>query len=192
MHVKMGDTKKQRKTKQLRALDSGASSETRTPEPRIISFIDDEEDKKGAPIKSTGSNNGNKNEGAKRKLKDAPASSSKRTKPDGSSEGGAVLSKAERKEERRRRNLQWKAFTNKSWNDVDPNPRHTLYYKKQFPDLVENGEWSALQRCLGTELPVTFRLCPHRGAEVARAMRHRIDSKVGNICSTVANRLNSL
>lgn len=158
--------------RKARKWSSGASESGPSIEPRVISFIDEDD-----AVTNTHGQSGKKI-GAKHKLNVSSASLSKRVKTDVSTDSGAISSKAERKEERRQRNLQWKAFTNKSWNNVDPNPRHTLYYKRQFPDLEENGEWAAFQRCLGSELPVTFRLCPHRGAEVARAMRHRIESKV--------------
>jgi hypothetical protein len=162
------------KKKAVRNPNLDNSGKAVSNEPRVISFIDEE----SHSVKAIAENNGKKSD-AKRKLSGSLVATSKKAKTEVSEVNGVVLSKAERKEERRRRNLQWKAFTNKSWNNVDPNPRHSLYYKRQFPDLEENDEWTAFQRCLGTELPVTFRLCPHRGAEVARAMRHRIESKVG-------------
>lgn len=82
---------------------------------------------------------------------------------DSNSDKDKRLTKAEKKEQRKQANKQWKLMDRKLDSGKDPNPRHTLYYQHQLPDLSSISEWNRFQGSLVEPLPVTFRLgssCP--------------------------------
>ena len=76
---------------------------------------------------------------------------------------GKALTKAERNNLRKAANKIWKLQDRKLGSGKDPNPRHTLYYKQQLPELATDENWAAFQESFCTPLPVTFRFggtCP--------------------------------
>ena len=80
-------------------------------------------------------------------------------------EGGDAngYTKAERNIARQKANKKWKLVDRKIGSGIDPNPRHTLYYKAQLPELNVDVEWTRFQASLVKPLPVTFRFsgyCP--------------------------------
>ena len=84
---------------------------------------------------------------------------------DSSTTGGErkALTKAERNNLRKAANKTWKFQDRKLGSGIDPNPRHTLYYKQQLPELSIEENWASFQESLCTPLPVTFRFgcaCP--------------------------------
>jgi hypothetical protein len=65
------------------------------------------------------------------------------------------------KEARVSANKKWRLVDRKVGSGVDPNPRHTLYYQAQIPELA--ASWDAFQQSLNDPLCVTFRAgasCP--------------------------------
>jgi 16S rRNA C967 or C1407 C5-methylase (RsmB/RsmF family) len=75
----------------------------------------------------------------------------------------AKITKAERNEIRKKANKKWRLIDRKVGSGIDPNPRHTLYYKAQLPELRSEEEWANFQSALVEPLPVTFRFggyCP--------------------------------
>lgn len=66
------------------------------------------------------------------------------------------LSKKSKKLKRIADNKEWKARSRMAWSDEDPNPRHTAYYKRQIPYLVD--EWSRFREAISRPLPLSFRL----------------------------------
>lgn len=77
--------------------------------------------------------------------------------------GKKRLTKAERNEARKAANKKWKLVDRKVGSGIDPNPRHSIYYKAQIPDLADPEEWEKFQAALVDPLPVTFRIggqCP--------------------------------
>lgn len=73
------------------------------------------------------------------------------------------LSKRERNEIRKQANKQWRMIDRKVGSGIDPNPRHSLYYKTQIPQLLNEHEWLKFHQALVNPLPVTFRIgssCP--------------------------------
>ena len=61
--------------------------------------------------------------------------------------------------ERRQAHKDWKLIERKVGSGVDPNPRHTLYYKTQLPNELGNqDDWDKFQKCLNNPLSVTFRI----------------------------------
>jgi 16S rRNA C967 or C1407 C5-methylase (RsmB/RsmF family) len=74
-----------------------------------------------------------------------------------------ALSKKQRNEKRKETNKKWKLVDRKVGSGVDPNPRHTEYYKVQLPYLQPPEEWDKFQQALVNPLCVTFRIgscCP--------------------------------
>ena len=61
------------------------------------------------------------------------------------------------------------------WSEVDPNPRHTIYFKAQLPALSDPNEWTKFQLAMSSDLPVTFRVCTGRNRLVTSALCHRMD-----------------
>jgi len=83
--------------------------------------------------------------------------------PESDNEGKKKLTKAERNEARKAANKMWKTTDRKVGSGKDPNPRHTVYYQSQIPDLRAPEEWEKFQNALIDPLPVTFRIggaCP--------------------------------
>lgn len=73
------------------------------------------------------------------------------------------LTRSQRNAARREANLQWRLCDRKVGSGIDPNPRHTSYYRAQIPELAVSSEWTRFQKSLCTSLNVTFRLgwmCP--------------------------------
>ena len=63
----------------------------------------------------------------------------------------------------------------KIWSGIDPNPRHTLYYKRQLPELAE--DWLRFQETMSNELPVTFRVCLYRDPFTASALESMMKTR---------------
>jgi 16S rRNA C967 or C1407 C5-methylase (RsmB/RsmF family) len=85
------------------------------------------------------------------------------------------LSKKQRNEHRKESNKKWKSTDRKVGSGVDPNPRHTLYYKIQLPQLNDEQEWERFQQALVNPLGVTFRVgscCP---VLVMQSVIHRMN-----------------
>jgi len=73
------------------------------------------------------------------------------------------LNRSQRNAARRESNLQWRLRDRKVGSGTDPNPRHSLYYRAQIPELADCSEWMRFQMFLCNSLNVTFRLgwmCP--------------------------------
>ena len=87
------------------------------------------------------------------------------------------LTKAERNEARKAANKKWKLVDRKVGSGKDPNPRHTVYYKIQLPELQEPEEWEKFQAALVDSLPVTFRFGGNCPTAVARNLRERMDNE---------------
>jgi hypothetical protein len=83
-----------------------------------------------------------------------------------------TFTKSQRKELKRQQNLEWK------WKrgEVDPNPRHTEYYRRQLPEL--SAEWPLFQETMAKDLPVTFRLSTERNAFVCSRLKAKFLSEV--------------
>lgn len=79
--------------------------------------------------------------------------------------------KKERNEDRKKQNKIWKASLRLPNSGVDANPRHTLYYQAQLPQLAEPEEWQLFQASLCKKLPVTFRF----GHTACTAVRRGVD-----------------
>jgi 16S rRNA C967 or C1407 C5-methylase (RsmB/RsmF family) len=87
------------------------------------------------------------------------------------------LTKAERNEARKQANKKWKLVDRKVGSGKDPNPRHTVYYRTQLPELGSDEEWEKFQAALVEPLPVTFRFgscCP---VHVAASLRHSMNTE---------------
>ena len=78
--------------------------------------------------------------------------------------------------ERRQANKDWKLIERKVGSGVDPNPRHTLYYKTQLPNELGNqDDWDRFQEVLNNPLSVTFRIGTAAPLTVRRSIRKRCD-----------------
>ena len=59
----------------------------------------------------------------------------------------------------------------------DPNPRHTMYYQAQLPELTVEGEWMRFQSALVKPLCVTFRLGSSCPGIVGQYLKHSMQNK---------------
>jgi 16S rRNA C967 or C1407 C5-methylase (RsmB/RsmF family) len=87
------------------------------------------------------------------------------------------LTKAERNEARKAANKKWKLVDRKVGSGKDPNPRHTVYYKAQLPDLRDETEWARFQEALVDPLPVTFRFGGYCPTQVAQSLQHSMSNE---------------
>lgn len=90
-----------------------------------------------------------------------------------SSDDGQPLSKAANKERRKEENRQWMVKNRGGWGDEDPNPRHTMYYHSQLPDLV--AEWDQLVETMRKELPSTFRVSETCNSFLTVLLQHAVE-----------------
>lgn len=88
--------------------------------------------------------------------------------------------KQEALEHRKAANKEWKAKSRHIWSGCDPNPRHTLYYQRQLPELALPEEWLRFQDIMSRELPVTLRVCPRRNPAVAQWLHRKFNDPMFN------------
>ena len=94
---------------------------------------------------------------------------------DEETDGRTPRTKKERNETRKQQNKLWKLSGRKVGSGVDPNPRHSMYYRAQLPrELGEASDWVAFQASLCAPLPVTFRFGGHCPPLVAAALTRRL------------------
>ena len=98
-----------------------------------------------------------------------------------------LSTKSSRREARRRENVAWKFGKRSSWNDEDPNPKHTEYYKIQLPSIF--SEWRDLSASMSQDLLVSFRLC-NRNPFVHEALKIMMTKMVNITFRTLQNKLN--
>jgi 16S rRNA C967 or C1407 C5-methylase (RsmB/RsmF family) len=88
-----------------------------------------------------------------------------------------LLSKAEKNLLRKKKNKEWKFTDRKVGSGKDPNPRHTLYFQAQCPELANVDEWNLFQACLVDPLPVSFRVGHDCPTSVELSIKHRMDNE---------------
>lgn len=87
------------------------------------------------------------------------------------------LTKAQCKEKRIKDNKVWKTQSRYYGSGVDPNPRHTLYYKQQLPFLQDGHEWEQFQTTMCQPLQLTFRLGSNSFGSYHKLLKHHIEQK---------------
>lgn len=83
------------------------------------------------------------------------------------------LSKSEKKRIRMEQNKEWQLLYKSKGVEKDLNPRYSLYYHLQLPEL--NGEWNQLVEIMKKGLPATFRISERCNFFVKKALSKRLE-----------------
>lgn len=96
----------------------------------------------------------------------------------GEIEENRPLTKAERNEKRKAENKKWKTL-----DPVlhDRNPRHSLYYRIQLPELSQTEDWNKFQLSLASPMPVCFRFGGYCADVVRQSLRKSMNGEFRNM-----------